>query len=119
MYTLIDSTEELPTGPGTLWDCIEIENVTGNKLNITFGTEDFALAGSHHFELRTRLTNYQDVPEKSLAISMTFFELKANLTLPNIEYTLASGPLEIVIPQIIFNPPLHESSNPDTGVNGA
>ena len=50
---------------------------------------------------------------------MTFFELKANLTLPNIEYTLASGPLEIVIPQIIFNPPLHESSNPDTGVNGA
>ena len=50
---------------------------------------------------------------------MNFFEHTTNLTLTNIDYTLASGPLEIVIPQITFNPPLHESSNADTGANGA
>ena len=57
------------------------------------------------------LSNYTDIPveDDSALIDMTFFQQTTNLAMNDYEYTLNSGALDIEIPELNFNPPLHES----------
>ena len=119
--------EEITTGGVTT--CLEagfetdrnyltLSESTDHDWQISYGTALTKFTGSHYLQLHVNLQNYTHITDNSARINITFFNLIADLTMPDFEYTLNEGEVLIPVPALEFDPPLYESVNEDTGESG-
>lgn len=87
-------------------------------LFVTYGSDDVNHAGSHLVQLDVSLVAYPSIFDSTGHLNFTFFDLVTDLEVSDAVYTLTFEELEIDVPEIIFEPPLHSSYNAETGVDG-